>query len=130
MSWLAAAVCVLTVARLTRLVTTDTFPPILRLRERVLSRWPADDTMFTGEWVTGTSGDPTTLGGASVAYSDLVDAWVAVEPSPIGELVTCDWCASVWVAALVVPLFWLFGDVAVWVGLVPAASLVAGIVND
>ena len=129
MTWLTAVVCVLTVARLTRLVTTDTFPPVLHLRERILARWPADDTMFTDEWVTSTSGEPQTTSGAPVAYSDTLRAWIAVEPSPIGELVTCDWCASVWIAALTVPLFWAFPPM-LWVGLVPAASMIAGKLND
>ena len=123
---LLAVVYVLAVYRLTRLVVSDTFPPVRALRERVLARWPSEDTEFTGEWVTHTAGEPTTPTGTALYPVDST-TYAALYPHWIGELVTCAWCASVWVAALALPFFWAFPDVMVWVGLIPAASGITGL---
>lgn len=128
MTFLLAVVYVLTVYRLTRLVTTDTFPPVAKAREWALIRWPSDDTTYTSEYVTATSGEQgVTDGGAEVFWDH--GEWAALNPHWIGELVTCMWCASVWVAALALPFFYLWPDVMMWAGLIPAASAVAGIID-
>ena len=84
--------------RLTRLIVADSITE--PIRNRILSRWPSDDTLFTDEWVTDTSGEPQTLSGAAVVWADV--GWAPMKPSRWGELVTCAWCASVYVGALVV----------------------------
>src|SRR5262249_34655587 len=66
--------------RLTRLVTTDTFPPIKALRERIVERHTMIKAM--------TSGD------GSTEY--------LVTPDALAELVQCPHCASFWIASAVV----------------------------
>lgn len=68
-----AAIDALAVARLARLVTTDNFPPIEKLREAVLDRYPTVN--WRGQEIEG--------------------HW-------FGELITCPWCSSVWIGAGVV----------------------------
>ena len=129
MTPLLAVVYALTVYRLTRLVVSDGFPPIRTLRESLLARWPSDDTLFTSEWVTHTGGEPESLAGAELFAVD-AETWAPVKPHWFGDLITCMWCTSVWVAALSLPVFWLWPDVMLWVGLVPAASAVTGLLGD
>ena len=88
------------VYRLTRLVVSDTITE--PLRNRLLARWPSDDTEFTDEWVEGEP--PTTRYGAPVAWLDPV--WIPLEPHWFGQLITCPWCASIWVGALVTVGLW------------------------
>lgn len=57
--------------RLTRLVTTDTFPPVEKLRDRIVTA----NTM-TRQTTTGT----------------------IIDPGPWAELVQCPWCSSVYIA--------------------------------
>ena len=133
MTILLAVVCVLTVHRLTRLVVADTFPPIKHLRDRILSRWPSEDTIFGEDAITSTSGEGqddvvTTQAGVIVDWEPEI-GWYAREPHWFGDLITCPWCTSVWVAALTVPVFWLFPDVMLWVGLVPAASSITALLG-
>lgn len=128
MTPLLAVVLALTVHRLTRLVTADTFPPILAVREWILSRWPSTDTVFTTEAITHTGGEPQSLAGADLFQID-AETYGAIRPHWFGELVSCSWCASVWIAAVAVPVFWLWPDVMIWVGLIPAASSVAGLLS-
>ena len=63
--------------------------------------------------------------------------WVVAHLPPwpvsvsVETLLTCTWCASIWVAAAVVPLAWHWGDRA-WLvvpALVLAASQVAGMTS-
>ena len=117
----------LAVFRLTRLVTTDTFPPIKALRDRLLAKWPTDDTEFTDEWVRQTATGWETTGGAEVEYFD--GYYHPVAPSRWSELLTCSWCASVWCAALTVGAWLLLPAWFEHVLLVPALSAVAGLLT-
>lgn len=48
-----AVIDALAVSRLTRLATTDTFPPVQRARFKLLQRWPEDDwrvELATCDW--------------------------------------------------------------------------------
>lgn len=50
----------------------------------------------------------------------------------VGYLLTCQWCASIWVAAVVVPVAWMWGANP-WVlgpALVLAASQVTGMTSQ
>lgn len=59
------------------------------------------------------------------APRDAVLAWLDDRPATLGsyiaKLITCPWCASVWVAIVAVPLVWLWGTSPVM--LVPALIL-------
>ena len=66
--------------------------------------------------------------------------WIAVRlddrPKTLGEaintLITCPWCASIWVAFIASPLIWFWGDSPIM--LIPAIALafsqVAGMTNS
>jgi len=49
----------------------------------------------------------------------------------VAELITCQWCASMWVAAATVPVVWWHSKAgwAIVAGLVLAASQVAGMLS-
>jgi hypothetical protein len=95
-------VLALAVARLTRLVTTDTITE--KIRNAMLTRWPNSIVVFGDSEVTVEAVD--TLGyrvgrlssGARVFRSG--EVWVALEPKTWSTLLSCDWCLSVWVGIL------------------------------
>lgn len=117
----------LAVYRLTRLVTTDTFPPIQALRDWVLSRWPTDDTDFTEEAVHATETGWETSGGAEVFYLD--GTFRPTRPSRWAELVTCAWCAGFWIAVCVTAAWYWWPAVTEWVALPFAFSAAAGLLT-
>ena len=123
MTVLVLIVAALTVHRVTRLVVADTI--LEPLRWRILARWPADDTTFTDEWVT--VNDTTTAGAPVVELED--GLWAATSPHWLGTLITCVWCASVWVATAVTVVLWATATLTlppvVWWLLPPALSSVA-----
>lgn len=88
----------LAVYRLTRLVVTDTFGPVASIRERLLARWPGEDTDFTE--VTQGEGGPVSSSGIEVFEAD--GKWWPVHPHWLGGLISCYWCAGFWVAVGVV----------------------------
>lgn len=105
----ALAVDALATARLARLVTTDTFPPVRWARDRILVRWPAPGQPLDGDaHDRGFHGARGILpgGGWSPTHEDFDELGkqrtVWTDGTPIGELVTCPWCASIWLAAGVV----------------------------
>ena len=115
--WLLALLLVLATHRVTRIVTRDGIPLMATPREAFVRRWgrPADATT-PEQRRTSFGGRPTNGFMSSLAY-----------------LWECDWCASVWVAAALTYLAWLWtplGDqhwyVAVLLGL--TASGVTGLV--
>lgn len=115
----------LAVFRLSRLVTTDGFPPILRIRRWVLEHWPSSETVFLdSEVVQGASG-PQTRRGLPVVKGP--DGWLAA-PHWLGELVECVWCASMYIAAGVVVLrvWWDWWE---WPALILAFSAAAGLLH-
>lgn len=92
------------VARLTRLVTQDTFPPVRRLRERIWCRYPIEGTLLDAKmgWTLTPVEEPSVARRAGVTVKvacgpDKTAGYVA-EPHPIGELFSCVWCSSFWVA--------------------------------
>lgn len=56
---------------------------------------------------------------------DRIMAWLDDSPGSAGQwfssLITCPWCASIWVAFIASPLIWFWGDTPVM--LVPAIAL-------
>lgn len=127
MIWLVLA---LAAYRITRLIVADSITE--PLRNRILSQWPTDDSVFTDEWVTETSGEPTTLHDAPVAWLD-GEGWIPTAPSKWGELVTCAWCAGFWVACLVTLAVWAVSDLSlewwVWLALPWASSAITGLLS-
>lgn len=111
----------LATARLARLVTTDTI--LETPRNAILRRWPAHDTEFGDSEVTG--GKLST--GVEVFRVD--HAWMAVEPHRWSELLTCVWCASVWIGIAVWTAYSLYPVTEML--LVPfALSYVAGFLGS
>lgn len=90
----------LAAGRLTRLVTTDTFPPVRILRDRILERF-----------------DP----GAEIRKR-------GGELPAVAELVTCNWCAGFWISAGVVTARAVAGRWWDPVAKALAASMVVGLV--
>lgn len=106
--------------RATRLVTKDTFPPVLWLRDRLAGGWRPMTSFESADQ------------GATVEIEGITHLWVnrlAWSPDWLGELITCPWCASAYVSGALVGITdcvigiqwpWLMGG-AVWAG----ASLLA-----
>lgn len=91
---------VLATYRLTRLVTEDTFPPVKKARDWLLLRWPSPTESFDEAFESEVG--PVNAKGRPVLRED--DEWWAVHPHWFGELITCPYCASVWIAAGVLAL--------------------------
>lgn len=116
--------------RLTRLVTTDTFPPILRAREWLLRRWPSEDTLFT-------LAEVKKLDRSGVTYYEHWETGIGLfkdgdlykpsAPHWFGELISCNYCASVWVGFGVLALYSLWPGF-VWVATALALAGVGGLV--
>lgn len=113
----------LTAYRLTRLLTKDTLPPVLWLRDRLAGGWRPlteqewrwiRDPEINSSWLRVTDIEPTGT-----------NRWVeraAWSPYWLAELITCPWCASAYVSGGLtatvdvlygVPVPWLVGP-AVW----------------
>jgi hypothetical protein len=109
--------------RVTRLVTKDTFPPVLWIRDRLAGGWrPLTDK----EWEEIRKPDkpapfqPKDVGGKASRYVTRV-SW---SPHWLSELIICPWCASAYVSGALVLITdcvigiqwpWLMGG-AVWAG--------------
>lgn len=84
--------------RLTRLITKDTFPPVLWLRDRLAGGWRP---LTHPEWVMIRSGKGNDLKPFEVV-DDVQNRYVQrVSWSPfwLAELLSCPWCASAYVSA-------------------------------
>jgi hypothetical protein len=112
---------VLVVYRLTRLITTDDFPPVLWVRDRLAGGWrPLTDPEWERLRVHGREilNPMRAIDGVENRYITRA-SW---SPHWLAELITCPWCASGWVSGAVVlatdltvglPVPWLYGP-AVW----------------
>jgi len=124
---------VLTVYRLTRLITTDDFPPVLWVRDRLAGGW-RPLTMSENRAYSNAKAlnDPEGPSFVTTEINGVTHRWVNRSdwsPDWLAELITCPWCASGWASSAVVlatdltvglPVPWLYG-VAVW----GAAALLA-----
>ena len=118
----------LAIFRLSRLVTSDTI--LGRPRNWLLRRWPGADTEFHDS-------ETERIEGKGAAYNAVRGRpvtpvpewkprlWVVVEPHWFGNLISCVWCISIYVAVAVVAAraWW---DWWQWPALVAAGSAVAG----
>lgn len=115
MNGLQFVVLALAVYRVTRLIVTDTI--LDKPREALLTRYPASDTVFA-EWADG------------LVWSETVEGWIALEPSWLGDLVSCVWCAGFWISVVAVLLWWLAPGLVWWLALPFAFSAVVGIIES
>jgi uncharacterized protein DUF1360 len=121
MIYFTAVVLALAVARLTRLVVKDTFPPVLWARDRLAGGWRP----LTGaEWE-----DLRKSGREKYRPTQAIDGIenryvtrVKWSPFWLAELITCPWCASGWITGgltlatdvtVGLPVPWLTG-LATW----------------
>ena len=114
---LALVLVVLSLAtfRLTRLITRDDFPPIFYARRWIQTRRPAVSRRPAQVRVRDT--------GELYGASPYADYWW------LGELVSCPWCASAYVAGgLVTVTWWMHGmplPVFCWLAVWGAAAALA-----
>lgn len=104
----------LAVARVTRLVTADVL--LNNPRERVIA-W-AWQRRYGANLVSARTEDGTSLG--QMPMWQAVKAHGGLEPK-LAYLISCPWCASIYVSAVAAPLWYWLGT-SPWL-LVPAAAL-------
>lgn len=102
-AWLMSALMMLATYRLTRLVVKDDFPPVLWARDRLCGGWrPLTSKEFASLEYTGPKGDSrldvSEIDGQRCRY---VSRWTWV-PEWLSDLLSCPWCASGWIALVVV----------------------------
>lgn len=119
MTFVEFLILTLATFRLARLVIEDTITQ--PVRTWILGRWPGEDVKYDeGDYVKG--------GTVKVG----VDLYAA-EPTSVGnkvaKLLSCYWCASPYIAAVLVVLYWQFPEVMFWLLLVAAVSGGASIVG-
>jgi len=116
----------LAIARLTRLITTDSITE--PIRRWVLYRWPTDETEFGDSEIDGDGSVRTLWTGVEVVKLTGHDGWLALYPKKWSEVFTCDWCAGFWVAIVVWVAYWFYPVTEVL--LTPfALAYVAGFLN-
>lgn len=98
---LALVVAVLAAWRVTRLITTDGFPPVKAVRDWLLRRWPSEDSEYPDHEVE-VDGDGVARLRTGLAVVDVDGHWLAVRAHWLGDLITCPWCAGMWVSLAVV----------------------------
>ena len=123
------AVNALAVHRITRLISADTIPIIRKPREWLLRRWPSEDTVFMPSEVTVPEHDPAYVDGTTTVVFQDGDEWFAIRPHWLGDLVTCAWCVSMYVAPVVIAADY-FWDWWPWVAISLAYSTVTGLLGN
>lgn len=123
--WLLLTVMALTVYRATRLLTTDDFPPLLWVRDRICGGWRPLTQQEIDRYAAAVADGHTSLGWALGHQGDKTVRYLtraSWSPYWLAKLMSCAWCASGWVAGLVtlavdltvgIPAPWLVGP-AVW----------------
>ena len=135
-------------SRFTRLVVHDSITE--SLRTWLWYRYPASDTQFGDSEVhaSGKVVDPNqpphsrTISDYTAKPSGVigllntgvevfrdVDAWYALRPRFIGNVVSCHWCFGLWVGIIAAAGYWLYPDLT-WFALPFALSEVTGLLND
>lgn len=127
--WAMIVLTVLSVYRLTRLITRDAFPLIARPRERLQEKWdPFDDEGWVNWWRY--TGEERQLAVNALARRGISEP-TQLKKS-IAYLITCPWCTSVWVAAATVTVETIFCGLpwrwAVLLGL--ASSALTGLISQ
>lgn len=131
MNWLELLIVALAVSRVARLLVHDTITE--GLREWVWRRYPVDDTQFGDSEVTVNGKDTFNrqLGhlATGVEVIRLQDAWYAINPRFIGKLISCHWCAGIWVAIAGWAGYWFYPDLVVLLAPLALAEVI-GLLND
>lgn len=114
--WLLLVLMSVATYRITRLVTTDTLPPALWIRDRLAGGWREAEDHET----------PTdVIDGVPSVYNKRAP-W---STHWVGKLITCNWCASAYVAAGVVGTVWVVDGLPLpgllWVSVWGAGALLA-----
>lgn len=125
-------VLALAVARLTRLVITDSITK--GIREWILTRWPDASTEFGDSEVTERGTDSLGFRTGTLKTGREVfrtgEAWYAVDPFKWSELLTCDWCLGLWFGLGAAIAHYFYPEVTFWVSLPLALSFVAAWLNE
>jgi hypothetical protein len=58
------------------------------------------------------------------------EAWYAVDPRKWSELLTCDWCLSIWIGVGAAAGHYYYPEATFWVSLPLALSFVAAWLNE
>jgi hypothetical protein len=96
--WLLIALMALTSYRLTRLITKDTFPPILWMRDRLVGGWrplTEPEQALVARQPGGNQPFPLTEADGVQQRWNTRRRW---SPYWLAELLSCPWCASAYVA--------------------------------
>ncbi len=123
------AVNALAVHRITRLISADTIPVMRRPREWLLRRWPSSDTVFMPSEVTVPDHDPAYVDGTTTVVFQDGDEWFAIRPHWLGDLITCTWCVSMYVAPFVIAADYWLGWWP-WVAISLAYSSITGLLGN
>jgi len=119
----------LAVHRITRLISADTIPVIRRPREWLLRRWPSSDTVFMPSEVVSVDDDLVVVDGTGTVVFQEGDEWFAIRPHWLGDLITCTWCVSMYVAPFVIAADYWLGWWP-WVAISLAFSSVTGLLGN
>lgn len=136
-TWLLLVVMSLATYRGTKLIVEDTFPPVLWVRDRLVGGWrpltlKESETNRLPVLEEGQSATVAGLGGLTVIDGEVYRFAQRWRRSPfwLAELISCPWCASGWVAAVVTVAVWATAGLALpllWWGAVWAVgALLAG----
>jgi hypothetical protein len=107
----------LTVYRLTRLITKDTLPPVLWLRDHISGGWRPMTDQEWAQFRVKPSAAPWPFKGTGDDTIRYVYRW-SWSPYWLAELWSCPWCVSAWIAGAVtavtditvgMPYPWLMG---------------------
>jgi hypothetical protein len=122
-------VAALAAARITRLLVTDDFPPIVAVREWLLSRWPGDLTTFDEAEVVAYQ---VVGSGVPVVKVPHGQSYIALRSHWLGRLIECPWCLGAHISLVVVVTGFLWGDHLWWqIGATwMAVAEVQGLINS
>ena len=101
--WFTLAVLILAARRAAGMIVSDDFGPLQDLRQTVLARWPGPDTRFLESEVEDVFGDWQLHDGRPVMLDpdgDGTRVWYVLFPHPVGSLLSCVRCLSVWTGAV------------------------------
>lgn len=107
----------------------DAFPPMAWLRERILRRFPSDDTSFTVEEVERVDDAWYLRGTGREVIQPEPGRWIAPIPSRWSKVLTCVACSSIWLAGGALALLQFAPDVWMWVSRIGALSALAVVIE-
>jgi hypothetical protein len=112
------------VARLTRLAVYDRI--LETPRAWILRRFPADDTQFGDSEIEDYATGPGITGSQISTVRGDDGWWYAESPHFLGNLISCPWCLSIWIAAPLLTAYWLWPEPTLWIAAFLTVSFLAG----